>query len=112
MCASRRRVRLLTVLMAGLVLTSTLKAGPTPVVAAGQSLNAHDGSNQAPRLWLVQNLWGFRQWPAPDREWSIDEQLEKLRQSGFDAFDVALSEDAREPGAVARWRGLAAKYGL
>lgn len=114
MSASRCCVRLLAVLIAGLVLAPELKVGPTlwRAVAAAQSLNAHDGSDQPPRLWLVQNLWGFRQWPAPDQEWSVDEQLEKLRQSGFDAFDVALPEDAAEPGVIAHWRGLAAKYGL
>ncbi|MPZ17793.1 MAG: sugar phosphate isomerase/epimerase [Luteitalea sp.] len=97
-------VRLLAVLIAGL-------AG-WPGVIAAQSLNARDGSDQAPRLWLVQNLWGFRQWPAVEQEWSVDEQLEKLRQTEFDAFDVALPDDAAEPGVIAHWRALAAKYGL
>ncbi len=77
--------------------------------APAQSLSASDGSDSAPRLMIVQSMWGMTGLPSGAREWSDEEKLERIKAAGFDAFDVVTpSDDAGER----RWASLAEKYGL
>jgi hypothetical protein len=93
---------------------------PTPAILAigllaassarAQNLNVHDGTQSPPRLYLVQNFWGFDSLPSPDKPWTRDQALGEIKAAGYDAVDVwgsGLSD--RDADA---WKGSAAKHGL
>jgi len=79
------------------------------ITISAQSLNANDGSNRAPRLMIVQALWGMISLPTREAEWTIEEKLARIKEAGFDAFDTGVPKQHEEEE---RWLALSAKYGL
>jgi hypothetical protein len=75
-----------------------------------RGLNCRDGRDAAPRLLLVQNLWGLRAYPAADTEWPDEKKVREIASAGFDAFDVWVG-GAKEAD-LARWKALGAAHGL
>jgi sugar phosphate isomerase/epimerase len=92
------------------VLAIALLGSGRPVAAADANLNCHDGSARPPRLQLVLNLWGLGAYPTASAPWPEEKKVEEARAAGFDAFDVWGSGAKDED--VARWKGLATRYGL
>lgn len=78
--------------------------------ATAASLRCHDGSGQAPRLLLVQNLWGLVGLPSNDKEWPEEEKLTLIKLAGFDAFDVWIGGASEKD--VEKWRAEGEKLGL
>ena len=78
-------------------------------MAPAQSLNAHDGSRTAPRLVIVQAMWGMIGYPSREAEWTLEEKLARVKGAGFDAVDTVVPKTIEEEQ---RWTALAAKYGL
>jgi hypothetical protein len=78
--------------------------------AHAQNLNAHDGTSSPPRLYLVQNYWGFDSLPSQEKPWTRDEALAEIKAVGYDAVDVWGSGMSDEDADS--WKALATKHGL
>ena len=79
-------------------------------LARAQNLNAHDGTQAPPRLYLVQNYWGFDSLPSKGKPWTREEALAEMRAAGYDAVDVwgsGLSDKDADA-----WKALATRHGL
>jgi sugar phosphate isomerase/epimerase len=93
-----------------LVLATALAAAAAFSPAADSSLHVRDGKDAPPRLYLVQNYWGFDSLPTKDKPWTRDEALARMKAAGYDAVDVwggGLSDAAAD-----EWKALASKHGL
>jgi hypothetical protein len=77
---------------------------------ASDNLNCRDGKEAAPRLYLVQNIWGLQKYPSATEEWPVEKQLAEINAAGFDAFDVWIG--GMKPEEVEKWIRLAASHGL
>jgi hypothetical protein len=80
--------------------------------AKSASLNVRDGSTNPPKLLIFQNLWGFQQYPSKAQPLPMEEQLSRLKTSGFDGFDFAVFGEGLPDAAVRDWQSRASKYGL
>jgi hypothetical protein len=78
--------------------------------ARAQNLNVHDGADAPPRLYLVQNFWGFDSLPSKERPWTKEQALAEMKAAGFDAVDVWGSGLNDKDADF--WKVLAAKHGL
>jgi sugar phosphate isomerase/epimerase len=70
-----------------------------------------ENSQRAPRLWLVQNIWGMEGLATNGKAWSVDDKLQRLTEAGFDALDVyagGMNSDAE----IDEWRERAKRAGL
>ena len=81
-----------------------------PPAAQAQNLNAHDGADAPPRLYLVQNYWGFDSLPSKDKPWTKEQALAEMKAAGYDAVDVWGSGMADKDADF--WKVLATKHGL
>jgi hypothetical protein len=99
----------ITLAVLGLV---TTLAAPRPVGSADADprFNCRDGQDRAPRLLLVQNLWGLRAYPSASAEWPDDRKVAEIEAAGFDAFDVWVGGAGEAD--LARWKRLAEQHGL
>jgi hypothetical protein len=91
-----------------LALLSLLVAAPS--AHAADPFNCKDGQDAAPRLQMVQNLWGLQKYPTAADEWPEEKKVAEIKAAGFDAFDVWVG-NAREEDYV-RWKSLGEKHGL
>jgi len=87
-----------------------LVACSTPLRALEPGLNCRDGTDAAPRLQLVQNLWGLRAYPSTAEEWSEEKKLALIKAAGFDAFDVWVG--GASEAELTRWKALSEAHGL
>jgi hypothetical protein len=94
------------------VVAALLAAAAPAAVAPGAAggLNCRDGKDGAPRLLLVQNLWGLRAYPSAGEEWPDERKVAEIAAAGFDAFDVWVG--GAGDADIARWQSLARAHGL
>lgn len=54
----------------------------------------NDGTANPPRLRYQHSLWGLRGLPiSSDKEWTLDEKFERVRQAGFEAVECWLTDE-------------------
>ena len=63
----------------------------------------------APKLWLVQAMWGMVGLPSRRQEWSVERKLELIAEAGFDAVDLDIPLVA---GKESWWERALKKHGL
>jgi len=85
-------------------------ATATAASAADPSGNARDDRGAPPRLYLVQNYWGFDSLPSREKAWTKDEALAQMKAARFDAVDVWGS--GMSDATADEWKALASKHGL
>jgi len=78
--------------------------------ASARNLNARSGTDAPPRLYLVQNFWGFDSLRSKDTPWTREQALAEIKAAGFDAVDV-WGSGMSDVDADA-WKALAGKYSL
>jgi hypothetical protein len=55
----------------------------------------------SPKLYHVANLWSLTDYPSAANPWSLEEQLDAIKDAGFDGFTTQLGP-AHSQGAAKR----------
>ncbi len=68
----------------------------------------NDGSNRPPRLRMQYNAWALTNLPRGGEKWTVDQQLDQVRQAGFTGFEATAGNEAEadELAGKLQQRGL------
>jgi hypothetical protein len=56
-----------------------------------------------PKIRFIANLWTIREYPTPEKEWSLEKKMKAIKDAGFDGITAQLTMEHR------KW---AEKFGL
>jgi sugar phosphate isomerase/epimerase len=76
------------------------------------AIHASDGSNRPPRMEVFQAIWAMQDLPAPDRPWSPEEIVDRIRQAGFSGAFPTVADEDRDFEMVERLRRAGLLVGI
>jgi predicted transcriptional regulator len=75
-------------------------------------MHASDGSHRQPRLEIFQAIWAMQDLPAPNRPWSPQEIVDRIRDAGFSGAFPSVEDEDRDFGMVERLRRAGLLVGI
>jgi sugar phosphate isomerase/epimerase len=72
----------------------------------------NDGTDNPPRLRTQYNMWAMIKLPRDGQEWSVDERLDRVRESGFTGFEASAGNETEADELALKLRDRGLEFGF